>query len=178
MIWKCYFVTSPNATGAVRIHLLFEGAPGTAEWDDLSVEPKSTLEYGFESGGLAPWVPFGGVTAVVTAGAARTGSFGLELSGGSPLAGVFRDIGGLTPGQNYEVKVYVRSPPGSGTAFLWLHDATGANESVLEPAPTGISFQPVVLTYTANATGTVRAHLVFDGGAGTVAFDDLAVSGL
>ena len=141
-----------NATGAVRIHLLFEGAPGTAEWDDLSVEPKSTLEYGFESGGLAPWVPFGGVTAVVTAGAARTGSFGLELSGGSGLPGVLRDVGGLTPGQNYEVKVYVRSPPGSGAAFLWLNDTTGANASIFLPAPGDASYRPIKLDYQAKGS--------------------------
>ena len=165
-----------NATGALRIDLIYGGGAGKAEWDDVAVVEKNTLEYGFESGALAPWRVFGGAAVAVTAGAARSDSFGLELSGGSGSTSVFRDIAGLTAGQNYQVTAFVRRPAGSGTASLWLHDTTGANASPLQSAPNLSSFQPVVLTYTANATGAVRIHLVYGGGPGTVAWDDVTVA--
>jgi hypothetical protein len=69
-----------------------------------------------QAGGLSPWAVFGGITALVKASAARTGSFGLELSGGSSSSGVFRDVTGLVPGQNYEISAWVRRPSGMGTA--------------------------------------------------------------
>ena len=163
-----------NATAAVRIHVDFVGGAGTVEWDDITVVERNTVEYGFESGGLAPWVTFGGGAAAVTGAAARSGSFGLEVSGGSGLS-VFTDLTGLTPGRTYEVTAHVRSSPGSAAAFLWLHDTTGGNLSALQPAPGAVTYQPIKVQYRANATGAVRIHLDFVGGAGTVEWDDISV---
>ena len=137
--------------------------------------PSGVFLSGFESGTLPPWMAFGGGAAAVTGGAARSGSFGLEVSGGSGLS-VFRDVAGLTPGQTYEVTAHVRSSPGSAAAFLWLHDTTGGNLSVFQPAPGAATYQPIKLQYRANATGAVRIHLDFVGGAGKVEWDDISVA--
>ena len=48
---------------------------------------------GFESGGVAPWIGFGGITAKATASAARTGLLGLELS----VEAVLRAFTGMCP---------------------------------------------------------------------------------
>lgn len=125
---------------------------------------------------VALWTRFGSGMGVVGAGAARTGSFGLELSGGSGPTSVFHDIGGLAPGQNYQVTAFVRRLADNGTASLWVHDTTGANASPSQSAPASSSFEPLVLPYTANATGAVRIHLVYGGEPGTVAWDDVALS--
>ena len=73
---------------------------------------------------VALWTRFGSGMGVVGAGAARTGSFGLELSGGSGPTSVFHDIGGLAPGQNYQVTAFVRTPRGQrdGVAVGARHD--------------------------------------------------------
>ena len=88
--------------------------------------------------------------------------------------GAFK-MGGLTPGQNYQVSAWVRSPPGSGTAAIWLHDTTGANIVSPAAAPGSATYQQITLNYVANGTGAVRVHLSFHGGGGSVEWDDVSV---
>ena len=165
---KLIFVV--NAAQRARINLLYGGGAGTVEWDDVEVRP---AQFGFETGVLAPWVALGGSTSQVTAGAARTGSFGLEQSGGSGVA--FVDVTGLVPGAPYEISAWVRvGPGGGGTPRLWVHDAMGLN-AVMVPVAAGPTFQQVKATFVVNATQRARINLIYGGGAGTVEWDDVEV---
>ena len=55
-----------NGTGKMRIHLVYDGAAGTAEWDDISVLAKDAMEFGF-AGELASLL-----VLLAAIGAART----------------------------------------------------------------------------------------------------------
>lgn len=158
-----------NATGKVRIHLVYNGAPGTVEWDDIAVVAKNAMEFGFESGALPPWTKFGATSTTPTAGAARTGSFGVELSGVE--GGLFFDLQDLMPGVTYEASVWVRG--GGGTAYLWLHDTMGSNWATTTGVTTGV-YQQIQVNYAANATGKARIHLRVDGGPGSISWDDVS----
>ena len=137
------------------------------------IRPGGIFQSGFEAGILAPWVALGSATSQVTAGAARTGSFGLEQSGGAGVA--FVDVEGLVPGTAYEISAWVRlGPGGGGTPTLWVHDGPGVN-SVMVPVAAGPTFQQVTLTFVVNATQKARINLRYGGGAGTVEWDDVAV---
>jgi hypothetical protein len=106
----------PNTTsGDLK---LFLGSPGTLFLDDITfvpgIEPgagENLLVNGdFENGAMAPWTAQSGATnSTVTAAAARSGSYGLELkvagSAGTP-ARIQQRLNDLTPGSPYTLSFW------------------------------------------------------------------------
>jgi uncharacterized repeat protein (TIGR01451 family) len=136
----------------------------------------ATPPFGFESGSLAPWNIFGDVSARVTSTVAHTGTFSLQEAGGS--GGVFLDLTGLTPGQVYRVTAKARSAPGTaGQAALWVNDTVGQG-AVGDSwrTPSSSQWDTFSTTFFPDATGGMRIHLMFNGGSGTVYWDDISTS--
>ena len=167
-----------TATGKVRIKLDRTAGTGTLYWDDVEVAAGSPggPNLGFETGSLSPWTATGGVTATVVGAPVHAGSRSLSQSG-SP-GGVYQDIAGLVPGRVYTVSAYARSAPGT-TAQAELHasDTTGANivtDGFRTPSST--AWNPFTVRFVATTTNAVRIQLLFDGGAGTIFWDDIKVA--
>ena len=136
----------------------------------------SRWEDSFERGSLVRWSVFGAVQAAVSGTVANSGVLSLEEKGDAGV--VFRDIGGLTPGQVYRVAARARSSPGAARqALLFAHDTTGANVALDGwRTPSSAAWDEFGLNFTATASGKVRVHLYTTGGAGSLYWDDVAVS--
>jgi hypothetical protein len=165
--WAVHFIAT--STGKVRIHLWYTGGAGTVYWDDV----QAAQGWGFENGSVPPWAVAGGVSASVTNAVAYSGTFSLAESGGG--GGVYQDIGGLVPGQVYQITARVRSFPGTaGQAILWVHDTAGAGQVANGwRTPSSSGWEEWAVPFIATGTGKVRIHLWYTGGAGTVYWDDV-----
>jgi RHS repeat-associated protein len=125
---------------------------------------------GFESGNVSAWTVWGSATASAVTTVFHSGLYSLSLSGPTTGAGVYQDITGLAPGQQYVASVWVQVA--SGFAQLYLDDTTG-NPVTVSSSTTGL-WQYLSLAYTADSTGAIRIHLWSVGG--TTYFDDAALT--
>src|SRR5262249_14434960 len=111
----------------------------------------------------------------VTSTQAHLGGYSLAQTG-SVEGGRYQDLGGLVSGVTYQVSVWVRADSGAtARAYLWVHDTTGANSSTTTAMTPGQSWQQISLLYTANSTGSIRIHLHYLAGAGTIYYDDVQI---
>jgi hypothetical protein len=164
-----------DATGSVRIHLVRQDGGGTVYWDDVSVT-EAPGNPGFEAGTLDSWAVYSPQTGfdARTAATHRSGTVGLAESGVFGIT--YQDVPGLTPNKTYAIRAYVSWSAGAtAKAELSVHNTAGGNFSQKIMSPTA-GWQPVTLLYTADATGSVRIHLVRQDGGGTVYWDDVSVT--
>ena len=177
------FAVEFTATQAetARILLGYVGGAGSVRWSRLKitdrtpVHPKFT-QSGFEGPFVTPWNIWANVQAEVTSKAARSGTQSLAVEGNG--GAVYQDISGVMPGHLYQVSAWVRAEAGTeGEVRLDLHDSqkeSARSSNAIRVSDAG--FEQLTLDYTATASGVVRVHLVYSGGAGTVYFDDVTVS--
>jgi hypothetical protein len=90
--------------------------------------------------------------------------------------GVYQDIGGLVPGQFYNVSTRALSTSGAANqALLWVHDTTGTGAvSDGERAASTSSWSLFNVNFAADNTGELRVHLI-DNGSGSLFWDDVTV---
>ncbi len=170
--WNRFAVTFvATGSGRMRIQLLSSGGSGTIYWDDIHVVDAS----GFENGVVAPWSPFGGVTADTTTTGARSGVTSLTQTGGTS-GGMFQEISGLTPGELYQVTAFAYASPGtSNKAMIQVHDTTGVGTVIDGWRTPSFPWEPFTVTFMATANGRMRISLLSNGDAGTIVWDDLRV---
>ena len=163
-----------DLTGTLRVHLLFSGGSGNVYWDQVQVMPG--WQNDFESGTLAGWTPFGGASSSASNAASNSGVYSVFESGGS--GGIYQDIGGLTAGDLYHIRVRAHSLAGSsGQALLYVHDTLG-NNTVIDGSrsPSASGWDEFEVNFLATSSEKVRIHLIFTGGSGGVYFDDVVLS--
>ena len=126
---------------------------------NLTTQPKAAqapvTNPGFESGSVSPWTVLGGATATVESGVVHSRTYSLSVSGPSTGAGVYQDITGLTPGQEYVASAWVQVTSGA-QGLLYLDDTTG--NPLGSSLTTGV-WQYLSLAYTVDSTGAIRIHL-------------------
>ena len=172
---------SATPTENARIHLGYVGGPGSVRWSGLKITDRTRVhpefaQSGFEGPFVIPWNVWASVDAQLTSKVARSGKQSLAVSG--PGGAVYQDISGISPGRLYQVTAWVKAEPGTeGKVSLDLHD--GRKQSVGSTGALKVSdseFEPLTLDYRATESGVVRVHLAYQGGDGTVYFDDVTVT--
>jgi Carbohydrate binding domain./F5/8 type C domain. len=132
---------------------------------------KIATNAGFERGNLTDWTTTGAGTATAvfesadhdnpdTTGMDVAGRWGVQLGGSSAADGIERTISGLTPGDTYQLSVWVRSESGA-TAQLTASDFGGADVNTTDSSST---WTHLVSKFTMGSTST----------AATVELDKLA----
>ena len=172
---------SATPTENARIHLGYVGGSGSVRWSGLKITDRTRVhpqfaQSGFEGPFVIPWNVWANVDAELTSKVARSGKQSLAVSGTG--GAVYQDISGISPGRLYQVTAWVKAEPGTeGKVSLDLHD--GRKQSVGSTDAVKVSdseFEPLTLDYRATESGVVRVHLAYQGGDGTVYFDDVTVT--
>lgn len=134
-----------------------------------------TVENGdFEAGTVAPWTAFQDVSASPDTAHARSGHHCLAEHSGR--GSVYQDIAGLRRGRSYVVSAWASaSTRGATNAYIavWNPDTNIATFST--PVTLDGEWKLVRHVFTAGTSGTIRLHLLRDGGSGTVYWDDVDV---
>ncbi len=138
-------------------------------WPEASFVPLPDSD--FESGVLAPWLPYLSAQPTITGDKVHGGKFALAEAEGD--GSVYQDVSGLVPGSEYTFQAFVSgSPDGTATAQLAIWEP-GTGPSILSPAVTpGPAWQVVSQSFTAGGLGTMRLHLIRHSGRGTIYWDD------
>ena len=130
----------------------------------------------FEAASLNGWSVYGGIPASVVNATPHAGNSCLRETGAA-AGGVYQDVPGLLPGKIYEASVWTRSEPGTtAKAQLWVHDTTEANVAGSEILLPGGEWKQLKARFTATATGKIRVHLHYTGGAGAIYYDTVEVA--
>ncbi len=172
--WQQLSITfTATSTGMLRIHLHREpGGAGSVYWDDLTVATVALANPGFESGS-SPWTLYSGAQGAPVSGIRMTGNSSFALTSGA--GGMFQNLSGLTPGQGYTIQGWARGAS-TGSAELWVHDTTGANQSSSGPITVGTTWQFFTVSFTATANGMLRVHAHRNNtNSATIYWDDLVV---
>ena len=168
-------------TGSASILLGYVGGAGSVLWSGLKITDRTRVhpefsQFGFEGPFVSPWNVWANVDPEITSKTARSGKQSLAVSGTG--GAVYQDVSGVSPGRVYQVTAWVKAEPGTeGKVSLDLHD--GRKQSVGSTGALKVSdseFEPLTLEFAATESGTVRVHLAYTGGDGTVYFDDLTVT--
>jgi len=184
-IWvqlSCLYTVTSN--GAMGIHMVENAGAFTSYWDNVSVTLVPPVNGGFESGVLKPswstFVPSGGTGSIsVSAGAARSGSFGLIEGSNSNGETAYQTVNALTPGQSYLASAWVKLGSGTaGTAYLYVDDTTGANACASAIVAPLAEWQQISCVYTATNNQAANIHLVEHSGAFSTYWDDVALTPL
>lgn len=131
---------------------------------------------GFETGELAPWVPFQSVQAVVDTMQVRSGKFSLAESGAK--GSVYEDVKGLAAGVTYTVSAWVSaSPDATATAQIAVFDAGNNVASFSDAMTPKPAWQLLKYDFkvSANSQGIARIHLFRNDGKGTIFWDDVQI---
>lgn len=173
-----YAFSSDRTHTPTDLPLLFYTGPNggftfTRFFDDGSFAPANGT---FESG-LISWTPFSPEPGFTphTSDFSADGAQSLELD--QPGL-VFQDVGGLIPGKTYVVSVLVAGAADNSGAsgHLSLHDTEGANYAQSPDVSPGGEWQEVSSQFVATETGSMRVHLVRNGGSpGPIYFDSVRV---
>jgi Family of unknown function (DUF6311)/Carbohydrate binding domain len=127
---------------------------------------------GFEDG-VAPWSPVWEVNARANTSRAHSGEHSLAESG---VGSVYQDITSLEPGATYTVYAWVSgSPDATAPAQITIYDPTSNVASSSPFLTPGTDWEKLSQTFTAEAEGTVRLHLLRGPGSGTVYWDDVQI---
>ena len=163
---------------ANRLHLYATEVSGAnSGWfivDNYTAVSSMEWGLGFEGGDQASWTTDGKTIISMTAAVAFSGKQSLMESGSG--GGVFRFMGGLTPGRKYTVSAKVRSDKATWQALLWIHDTTGAN-LLYGPkrTPASDEWGELTVDFKATSTRAVAIHLYYSGGPGAIYWDDVRV---
>ena len=171
-LWDLFAVNfTASATGKIRVHLEDLGGSGALYWDDVRFTTGWLGD--FESGETTGWAPFGSAVSAVSTALPNQGVYSLAICANS--GGMYQDVDGLVAGRSYHVTVRVRSVPGTvGTALLWIHDTLGNGAVADGPRAAPLNgWEEFAVNFVATATGKLRIHLYYGGGAGCVYFDDV-----
>jgi hypothetical protein len=168
-VFQVHFLAT--STGRMRIHLDFTGGSGALFFDNITLA--QGWHDGFEVGSLGSWGAFGSGGSISTQ-LAYEGASSVQESG---TGGVFQDITGLSPGQAYHITGRAHSSSGATSATeLWIHDSSGGHMvSSASKTPSSTGWDLFEATFLADSTGTMRIHLLDEGGSGSICWDDIEV---
>ena len=134
---------------------------------------------GFEAGGnFGSWTAFWDpIPATITTGEAHSGQYALKLQHSTAQGGVWVDFAGLTAGQAYTIRAWVKGSLDATALFsFWLHDTTDANPHTSGWMAPDTVWRQIETTYVVPATGKMRLHLFFRPGSGAIYVDDITVT--
>ena len=170
-----------DASAKMRITLGYKGASGRVGWSEVTIIPSLVTNPPVSNGDFEntlphPWQVGLSVSNELVSSLVRNGKRSMKLMG-EETGYIFQDVEGLTPGEDYQVKVWLRADSGRpAMASLTLHDGKSKNVQQTRPVDVStIKYEPLTLLFTASETGIVRIHLVFHEG-GPVYFDDVTIS--
>jgi Carbohydrate binding domain/GBS Bsp-like repeat len=161
--------------GGVPAQVLLNSADFRRQSGAMGAGGGAVQNGGLETGGLSPWLGFGGTQQSASTAAAHGGSYSIRQWGAD--GGMYQDARGLIPGQMYRVKAWVRAESGVANAQLWAHDTFGANNSLTGALAISAAWQQLSIVYTATNGGALRLHLQKIGSAGVLYWDDITVTG-
>jgi len=128
----------------------------------------------FESGGIAPWMPFQDVHANVSSDKVHSGKHSLAETDGA--GSLYEDVTGLEPRRRYRISAWVSaSPDATAKARIAVFDPVANIATFSETMPLGPAWKLLTHSVAASSAGTLRVHLFRDSGSGTVYWDDVHI---
>lgn len=119
----------------------------------------------FDGTNFPGWLPTANpaLLARVTSVATEDDAYSAQIyfDGGSTPAGIYRDISGLTPGEDYRASVYGINPT-SERGYLILSDTDELSQTSVMLPPFTLSQTRISAVYTCPSDGVIRASLVVD----------------
>jgi hypothetical protein len=136
--------------------------------------PGSRLSNGdVESGDINPWAVFGSARAEVSAQQHHSGMYSILLDG---AGGIFTDLLCPKRGKRYHVTAWTKSDcSGPKKSAIWVHDGAKYQVSAVIDVSCG-EWRRVSAEFVSTDTRMMRVHLMNNSGAGTLYWDDIAIS--
>ncbi|MDQ8738003.1 carbohydrate binding domain-containing protein [Paenibacillus sp. LHD-38] len=161
--------TTGAANTTATIYLYKPSGTTIAYGDDFTILRSPASNGGFENGSLSPW--YGWNAATVVNAQARTGSYALQLAGGSVSA---EQVVTLSPNTTYTLTGYAKTGNSSPPVHIGVKNFGGTEQFV---SISSTSYTQGSVTFTTGSTNTSATIYAYKPSGATSAYvDDIIIT--